>query len=75
MRDDAGQDDARRRNNPHLRRYFGSLGLFRLEDVKKLIWPSFRDFSFDPKCMPTPQRSLIGHPGAIFFGAEFTPRF
>jgi hypothetical protein len=25
----------------------------RLEGVEKLIWPSFRDFSFDPKCMPT----------------------
>jgi hypothetical protein len=36
------------------------------EDVKKSIWLSFRDFSFDPKCMPRPQLSLIGHPGAIF---------
>jgi len=40
---------------------------FRLEDVKKLIWPSFRDFGFVPKCMPTPQRSLTGHPRAICF--------
>jgi hypothetical protein len=26
--------------------------------LSKLIWPSFRDFSFDPECMPTPWRSL-----------------
>jgi hypothetical protein len=38
----------------------------RLEDVKKLISLSFRDFIFDPKCLPTPQRSLIRHPRAIF---------
>jgi hypothetical protein len=36
------------------------------EDVKKLISFSFRDFIFDPKCLPTAQRSLIGHPRAIF---------
>jgi hypothetical protein len=36
------------------------------EDVKKLICLSSRDFIFDPKCLPTPQRSLIGHPRAIF---------
>jgi len=34
--------------------------------VKKLISLSFRDFIFDPKCLPTSQRSLIRHPGAIF---------
>jgi hypothetical protein len=39
----------------------------RQEDVKKLICLSFRDFIFDPKCLPTPQRSLIRHPRAIFF--------
>jgi hypothetical protein len=39
----------------------------RLEDVKKLISLSFRDFIFDPKCLPTSQRSLIRHPGAILF--------
>jgi hypothetical protein len=38
----------------------------RQEDVKKLISLSFRDFIFDPKCLPTPQRSLIRHPRAIF---------
>jgi hypothetical protein len=31
-----------------------------------LISLSFRDFIFDPKCLPTAQRSLIRHPGAIF---------
>jgi hypothetical protein len=36
------------------------------EDVKKMICLSFRDFIFDPECLPTPQRSLIGHPRAIF---------
>jgi hypothetical protein len=36
------------------------------EDVKKWIPLSFRDFIFDPKCLPTAQRSLIRHPGAIF---------
>ncbi len=36
------------------------------EDVKKLISLSFRDFIFDPKCLPTPQRSLIRHPRANF---------
>jgi hypothetical protein len=36
------------------------------EDVKKLICWSFRDFIFDPKCLPTPQRSPIRHPRAIF---------
>jgi hypothetical protein len=35
--------------------------------VKKLICLSSRDFIFDPKCLPTPQRSLIGHPRGIFF--------
>ena len=45
---------------------------FRLEDVKKLIWWSFRDFSFETKCMPTSQRSLLGHPGAAFFRAQFS---
>jgi hypothetical protein len=38
----------------------------RQEDVKKLISLSFRDFIFDPKCLPTSLRSLIRHPGAIF---------
>jgi hypothetical protein len=42
------------------------------EDVKKLIWRSFRDFSFEPKCIPTSQRSLLGHPGAAFFCAQFS---
>jgi hypothetical protein len=37
------------------------------EGVKKMISLSFRDFIFDPKCLPTPQRSLIRHPRAIFF--------
>jgi hypothetical protein len=37
-----------------------------LEDVKKLISLIFRDFIFDPKCLPTAQRSLIRHPRAIF---------
>ena len=46
-----------------------------LEDVKKLISLIFRDFIFDPKCLPTAQRSLIRHPRAIFFGAEFTANF
>jgi hypothetical protein len=41
------------------------------EDVKKSICLSSRDFIFDPKCLPTPQRSFIRHPGAIFFNAEF----
>jgi hypothetical protein len=36
------------------------------EDVKKLICWSFRDFIFDPKCLPTPHRSLIGHPRGNF---------
>jgi len=45
---------------------------FRLEDVKKLIMRSFRDFSFETKCMPTSQRSPLGHPGAAFFDAEFS---
>jgi hypothetical protein len=40
------------------------------EDVKKLICLSSRDFIFDPKCLPTPERSLIGHPRAIVFNAE-----
>jgi hypothetical protein len=31
-----------------------------------LICLSSRDFIFDPKCLPTPQRSLIGHRRAIF---------
>ena len=39
----------------------------RLEDMKKLICLSFRDFIFDPKCLPAPQLSLIRHPRAIFF--------
>jgi hypothetical protein len=39
----------------------------RQEDVKKLISFSFRDFIFDPKCLPTAHRSLIVHPRAIFF--------
>jgi hypothetical protein len=34
--------------------------------VKKSICLSFPDYIFDPKCLPTPQRSLIGHPRAIF---------
>jgi hypothetical protein len=37
-----------------------------LEDVKKSIWLKFRAFEFDANCMLTPQRSLIGHPGAAF---------
>jgi hypothetical protein len=40
------------------------------KDVKKLIWRSFRDLSFEPKCIPTSQRSLLGHPGAAFFRAN-----
>ena len=44
-------------------KYFG---FTRQEDVKKLICLSFRDFIFDRKRLSTPQRSLIGHPGAIF---------
>src|SRR5271156_2704 len=44
------------------------------EDVKKLIWRSFRDFSFEPKCMPTSQRSLLGRPGAAFFSDQFSQR-
>jgi hypothetical protein len=34
------------------------------EDVKKLVWRSFPYCSFEPTCMPTSQRSLLGHPGA-----------
>ena len=41
------------------------------EDVKKLVWRSFRYFSFEPKCMPTFRRSLLGHPEAAFFGPQF----
>jgi threonine dehydrogenase-like Zn-dependent dehydrogenase len=37
------------------------------EDVKKLISLIVRDFIFDPKCLPTAQRSLIRYPRAIFF--------
>jgi hypothetical protein len=37
------------------------------EDVKKLISLSFRDFIFAPKCLPTPQRSVTRHSGAIVF--------
>jgi hypothetical protein len=37
------------------------------EDVKKSICLSFPDFIFDPKCLPTPQRSLTGHPRAICY--------
>jgi hypothetical protein len=45
----------------------------RLEDVKKLISRSFRDFSFEPKYIPTFQRSLLGHPGAaILYASEET---
>jgi hypothetical protein len=40
--------------------------------VKKLIWRSFRDFTFEPKCIPISQRSLLGHPGAAFFRAQFS---
>jgi hypothetical protein len=36
------------------------------EGVKKSNWLKFPSFWFDAKCMPTPQRSLIGHPGAVF---------
>jgi hypothetical protein len=36
------------------------------EDVKNLICWGFRDFIFDPRCLPTRHRSLIGHPGEIF---------
>jgi hypothetical protein len=42
------------------------------EDVKKLISLGFRDFIFDPKCLPTSQRSLLGHPGAAFFGTQLS---
>jgi hypothetical protein len=35
--------------------------------VKKLISLIFRDFIFDPKCLPTPQRSLTRHPSVIVF--------
>ena len=34
--------------------------------MKKLISLIFRDFIFNPKCLPTAQRSLIRHPRAIF---------
>jgi hypothetical protein len=44
--------------------------LFRLEDVKKSIWLKFHGFRIDPKCIPTLQRSLIEHPGAIFLPAN-----
>ena len=44
----------------------GSVESMRQEDVKKLICLSFRDFIFDPKCLPIPQRSLTRHPRAIF---------
>jgi hypothetical protein len=47
---------------------FASLGDMKScgqEDVKKLVSLSFRDFIFDPKCLPTSQRSPIRHPGAI----------
>jgi hypothetical protein len=37
-----------------------------LEDVKNLICWGFRNFIFDPRCLPTPHRSLTGHPGEIF---------
>ena len=39
------------------------------EDVKKLIWLIFRDFNFDPECIPILRRSFIEHPGKIFLGA------
>jgi hypothetical protein len=42
----------------------------RLEDVKKSTWPKFRSIQLDAKCKPTPQRSFMGHLGAIFFKAE-----
>jgi hypothetical protein len=32
-----------------------------------MIWRSFRDFSFEPKCIPTSQRSLLGHLEQLFF--------
>ena len=35
----------------------------------------FAKISSEPKCMPKVQRSLIRHPGAIFFKAEIAPRF
>src|SRR5271168_355329 len=47
----------------------------RQEDVKKLISWSFRDFIFDPKCLPTSQRSLKRHPSAIFLNAQFIANF
>ena len=34
--------------------------------MKKLIRLRFRNFIFDPKCLPIYQRSLIRHPRAIF---------
>jgi hypothetical protein len=37
-----------------------------------MIWLSFRDFCFEPKCISTSQRSLLGHPGAAFFRAQFS---
>jgi hypothetical protein len=59
----------RSRTQTHGRRHprttkIAAIGI--MEDVKKLISLSFRDFIFDPKCLPTSQRSLIRHPGAIF---------
>jgi hypothetical protein len=33
----------------------------------------FAEIWLDAKCMPMAQRSLIGHPGEIFFVAELTP--
>ena len=37
------------------------------EDVKNRFELNFRGFSLLQKCMRKSQRSLIGHPGAIFF--------
>jgi hypothetical protein len=45
---------------------YPSLAESNQEDVKKLICLNFRDFIFDPKCLPTAQRSLVRHPKAIF---------
>jgi hypothetical protein len=31
------------------------------------------EFLVDTKCMPMPARTLLGHPGGIFYYGEFTP--
>jgi hypothetical protein len=45
----------------------GSFGTGRCEKI------DFAEIWLDAKCMPMAQRSLIGHPGEIFFVAELTP--